>query len=134
MKTLALVVTLVACASPRSRPLENQGPSRPATEASITGTITDAKTAEPLAGVTVIVLDERTEKPAGEAVITDERGLYRIEKLEPGRYRVNIYYLDLTVTRRVHVRGAIVVDQELDQDLAGGEVRHCESAAASSCK
>jgi hypothetical protein len=71
--------------------------------ATVSGIVVDAKTAEPLAGVTVVA--GGSDPSTGEqVVITDEHGLYAID-VPPGIYTITMYYSDTTV---VVVRGLAV--------------------------
>ncbi|HJZ89187.1 MAG TPA: von Willebrand factor type A domain-containing protein [Polyangia bacterium] len=61
----------------------------------IAGRVTDAKTGQPLAGVTVVA-----QGPLGEqAEITDDQGHYEITGLAPGVYVVRFYYANVKVER-----------------------------------
>lgn len=55
-------------------------------QGTITGQITD-KEGEPLPGATVLVLD------TGKGVAANENGVYRVEGLAPGRYRLRFSYV-----------------------------------------
>ena len=94
-----------------------------ATQGAIQGTVTDSKTGEKLAGVTVTVTS--TSLQGAQTAITDENGFYKIAPLPPGDYLVTFYYLELTVERSgigVGVNRTTPVFQKLDQGKAGGEV------------
>ncbi|HEU0034940.1 MAG TPA: TonB-dependent receptor [Kofleriaceae bacterium] len=93
------------------------------TSGAIQGTVTDSKTGEKLAGVTVTVTS--TSMQGAQTAITDENGQYKISELPPGDYLVTFYYLELTVERAgvsVGVNKVTPVYQKLDQGKAGGEV------------
>jgi len=93
------------------------------TTGAIQGSITDSKTGEKLAGVTVTVTS--TSLQGAQTAITDENGFYKIDSLPPGEYLVTFYYLELTVERSgigVGVNKTTPVFQKLDQGKAGGEV------------
>src|SRR5262245_20455469 len=63
--------------------------------ATVTGIVVDNKTAEPLAGVTVVA--SSVETSTGEqVVITDEHGLYAVD-VPPGTYTITLYYGSSTV-------------------------------------
>src|SRR5262249_999188 len=61
----------------------------------IAGRVTDAKTGQPLAGVTVVA-----QGPLGaQAELTDGQGHYEITGLAPGVYVVRFYYANVKVER-----------------------------------
>jgi hypothetical protein len=137
MSCRSLLVVLAACGG-AARPLEN-ATTRPSPTVAVTGTVRDAQTLEPLAGVTIIVTPvtgdshpDAEVKPTGEA-ITDEHGMYKLE-LAPSRYDVTFYYADLTAKRLVDARAATTLDQQIDNRWEGGVVHRCETATAASCK
>ena len=138
MSCRSLVVVLLAACSSSPRTLEN-ATTKPSPTVAITGTVRDAQTLEPLAGVTIVVTPVTGDshpgadaKAAGEAV-TDDSGSYKID-LAPNRYDVTFYYLDLTAKRLVDARTATTVDQQIDVRWEGGVIRRCETATAASCK
>src|SRR5262245_30562768 len=93
------------------------------TTGAIQGVITDSKTGEKLAGVTVIA--SSTSLPQPQTAITDEGGQYKITDLPPGDYLVTFYYADITLERGgivVGVNKTTPVFQKLNQAQAGGEV------------
>ena len=86
-----------------------------ATQGAIQGTVTDSKSGEKLAGVTVTVTS--TSLQGAQTAITDENGFYKIAPLPPGDYLVTFYYLELTVERSgigVGVNRTTPVFQKLD--------------------
>ncbi|MRR08696.1 TonB-dependent receptor [bacterium] len=100
-----------------------------ATPGSLTGTIRDAATREPVMGATVAVLRPGTGTIADGAV-ADDRGRYAVKALESGAYNVRFEMLSYkTIMRnRVVVRGgaATVLDVELELnpiEMAGVTVR-----------
>ena len=94
-----------------------------ATTGAIQGVITDSKTGEKLAGVTVTVTSPSLQ--GAQTAITDENGFFKISELPPGEYLVTYYYLEITVERSgitVGVNKVTPGHQKLDQGKAGGEV------------
>ena len=94
-----------------------------ATTGAIQGAVTDSKTGEKLAGVTVVVTSPSLSGP--QTAITDEAGFYKINELPPGSYLVTFYYLDVTVERAgitVGVNKTTPVFQKLNTNSSGGEV------------
>ncbi len=88
---------------------------------SIRGVVTDSKSGDKLAGVTVIATSNASK--TAETAITDESGAYRIE-VPPGDYNVTFYYADLTIDHPgVHVGKTAVasLSQKLDTARSGGE-------------
>lgn len=101
-----------------------------ATTGAIQGVVTDGKTGEKLAGVTVIVTSPALSQT--QTAITDENGYYQIGQLPPGDYLVTFYYADITVERsgiRVGVDKTTPVYQKLNMDAAGGETIRIEDTA-----
>lgn len=86
----------------------------------ISGVVTDNKTGEKLAGVTVIA----SGGGHNETAISDEQGAYAMT-VPPGTYTVSFYYADSTIERNNVVvgaqRGATVV-AKIDQSRSAGEV------------
>src|SRR5512139_1338376 len=68
-----------------------------ATSGAIQGVITDSKSGEKLAGVTVTVTSPSLQ--GAQTAITDENGFFKISELPPGEYLVTYYYLEITVER-----------------------------------
>ena len=67
-----------------------------ATTGAIQGRVTDTKTGEALAGVTIVA----TSGHASQTTITEEDGTYKITDLTPGDYLVTFFYGDATIERR----------------------------------
>ena len=65
------------------------------TTGAIGGQVTDQKTGEALAGVTIVV----TSGQASQTTITEEDGTYKITDLTPGDYLVTFFYGDVTIER-----------------------------------
>jgi hypothetical protein len=93
-----------------------------ATSGAIQGVITDSRTSEKLAGVTVTVTSPSLQ--GAQTAITDENGFFKISELPPGEYLITYYYLEITVERSgitVGVNKVTPGHQKLDQSKAGGE-------------
>jgi len=93
------------------------------TTGAIQGQITDANTAEPLAGVTVVATSPVLQ--GAQTVFSGDSGFYKIGELPPGNYLVTFYYLRITLERsnvKVDVNKTTPVFQRLELDRAGGEV------------
>jgi outer membrane receptor protein involved in Fe transport len=93
------------------------------TTGAIQGQITDASTAEPLAGVTVVATSPVLQ--GAQTVFSDENGLYKIDELPPGNYLVTFYYLRITLEHsnvNVGVNKTTPVFQRLTLEHVGGEV------------
>jgi hypothetical protein len=125
----AVLALAAACApAPRPAPLHNlaaeagpeptgarcppPAPSRIAPSSpslgAVAGTVIDEH-CELIPGATVMMTGERAAGPRVE--ITDERGRFSFDDLEPDRYVISVYYLDSTLERggvRIH---AGVVEQ-----------------------
>lgn len=144
MRLLTLVV-LAACGSkpPPLTPLTNTptptGPTPTRSTHDVSGVVTDAATAEPLAGVTVVAAADG-DSEVGDSkyvAIADEKGNYVIHDVPPGRYDMYFFYLDIKIRRSFEVPTLLVVDQQLDQSWGGsaaGEGRVCQGPTAGSCK
>jgi len=92
------------------------------TAGAIQGVVTDGKSGEKLAGVTVIVTSPALSQT--QTAITDENGAYQVGALPPGDYLVTFYYADITVERsgiRVGIDKTTPVYQKLNMAAAGGE-------------
>ncbi|MCW5804215.1 MAG: TonB-dependent receptor [Deltaproteobacteria bacterium] len=91
----------------------------------IQGQVTDAKTGEKLAGVTVTVSSPALGAGGVQSAITDENGFYKITELPPGEYNVTFYYLQITLQRSgitIGIGKTAPVFQKLDQGKAAGEI------------
>ncbi|MEO8846477.1 MAG: carboxypeptidase regulatory-like domain-containing protein [Kofleriaceae bacterium] len=101
----------------------------PAGSGKVQGVVSDKKTGQPLAGVTVIATGN---KLAGtQTAISDDKGFYTID-VPAGTYTLSYYYGDVTLEHaNVAVRDgkATPVYQKMDQSHAGGEVIKITSSA-----
>ncbi len=86
------------------------------TAGSVRGVVTDKKTGEKLAGVTVIATSPALAQT--QTAITDEQGAYKIDDLPPGNYLITFFYADLKVERsgvQVAANKQSNVYQKIDQ-------------------
>jgi hypothetical protein len=96
----------------------------------IQGVVTDGKTGEKLAGVTVIITSPAISQT--QTAITDENGSYQVAQLPPGDYLVTFYYADITVERsgiRIGIGKITPVYQKLNMAAAGGETIKIQDTA-----
>ena len=101
-----------------------------ATTGAVQGVVTDKKTGEPMAGVTVVV--NSTVLNQTQTAITDDKGTYKVNDLPPGDYKVTFYFADLSIEQdNVHVgiNKVSAVYQKIDQTQAGGETIHVQAKA-----
>jgi Carboxypeptidase regulatory-like domain len=96
----------------------------------VQGVVSDKKTGEPIAGVTVIATGRSL---AGtQTAISDDKGFYAIE-VPPGEFTVQFYYGDITLERSnvaVASGKSTPVYQKIDQgQMAKGEVIHVTASA-----
>ena len=101
-----------------------------ATTGAIQGVITDSRSSEKLAGVTVTVTSPSLQ--GAQTAITDDNGFFKISELPPGEYLITYYYLEITVERSgitVGVNKVTPGHQKLDQSKAGGETVKIEDSA-----
>src|SRR5262245_24655284 len=92
------------------------------TTGAIQGAVSDDKSGDKLAGVTVVVTSPALSQT--QTVITDENGYYQVGQLPPGDYLVTFYYLENTVERsgiHVGVDKTTPVFQKLNSSGGGGE-------------
>jgi outer membrane receptor protein involved in Fe transport len=90
-----------------------------ATTGAIQGTVTDAKTGDPLAGVTVVVSGK-----GSQTTITEDDGTYKVTDLVPGEYLVTFFFGDVTIERpsiKVGVQKTTPVFQKINTDAAVSE-------------
>ncbi|NVB79004.1 MAG: TonB-dependent receptor [Kofleriaceae bacterium] len=100
------------------------------TTGAIQGVVTDGKSGEKLAGVTVIVTSPALSQT--QTAITDENGSYQVGQLPPGDYLVTFYYADITVERsgiHVGIEKTTPVYQKLNMAAAGGETIKIQDTA-----
>jgi len=88
----------------------------------VRGAVTDARTGEQLAGVTVVASSPKNNV-RDAVVITDEHGNYNLENLPAGPYTLDFYYDAINVKRTVtvHANQVAPVFAKLDTTPAGGE-------------
>ncbi|CAN5417498.1 hypothetical protein BH11MYX1_BH11MYX1_20930 [soil metagenome] len=104
----------------------------PATGGLIAGVITDTKSHQPLAGVTVIATGAASKET--QSAISDELGTYRLE-VPAGTYALSMYYADLTLERAnivVQDHKLASVSQAINQAQQRGEVIMVKGAAPTS--
>jgi hypothetical protein len=121
-KQLIIAVTLGATSLGHSLVDLSVAHAQSQTTGAIQGVVTDAKTGEKLAGVTVIA--SSASLPQAQTAITDENGQYKITDLPPGEYLVTFYYADVTLERtgiNVGISKTTPVYQKINMDQAGGE-------------
>jgi len=93
------------------------------TTGAIQGQVSDAKTGERLAGVTIVVTSPVLQ--GTQTAISDENGFYKISELPPGTYLVTYYYNQTTLERtgvNVGVNKTTAVFQTIQEVATGGEV------------
>jgi len=88
----------------------------------IKGAVTDSRSGEKLAGVTISATNAANNINA--VMITDENGLYFFDNLPPGSYTLNYYYGETAVERKVTVGANKVATthQRIDPGRSSGEV------------
>jgi hypothetical protein len=108
----------------REIPIEEWGPLTGASpehhgSGHIVGTVIDARTGDPLPAVTVVATS--TALQATHTAITDDRGSYEIDDVEPATYKVTFYYTDFTLEMSAIVAkdARATVNCEIDQSAAG---------------
>ncbi|MGE5185979.1 MAG: carboxypeptidase regulatory-like domain-containing protein [Acidobacteriota bacterium] len=120
------LLVLAACGGAAAKPspvLENRGGVADTRPGEIEGEIHDAKTGEPLPGVTIVVTRDADVRGTQ---ISDAEGYFRVRGLAPDRYRLELYYGDETlhITDVVVDRGqTATADWKLEQTAAGDVVR-----------
>jgi hypothetical protein len=127
-RNLLLAVALATCGAIVLAPSTVRAQST--TTGAIQGVVTDKKTSEKLAGVTVVVTSPALSQT--QNVITDENGFYKVTDLPPGVYLVTFFYADIQIQKtgvNVGVNKVTPVFQEIDQGQAGGEVVKIEAKA-----
>ena len=90
---------------------------------SMEGVVTDHKSGETLAGVTVVATSPVLR--GEQAVITDDAGRYYLRDLPRGTYQLNFYYGDGVVTRSniaVAIGKSTAISQKLKSGASHGEV------------
>jgi hypothetical protein len=107
--------------SPDHSPSSSTSSLPPAISSGLRGTVTDKKTGEKLAGVTVIALKKNSKET--QTAITDEQGNFVIN-VPAGSYDVSYFYGDATIERKginVANNQLTPVFQKMDGSMAGGE-------------
>ena len=97
----------------------------------IAGTITDAKTAEPLVGATVIATSPTLDGP--QVAITDDQGMFNLAGLPAGDYLVTIYDADSTsdgVAVKVEAGRTSQITQSLELSSGGEHIELRQGAPA----
>lgn len=77
----------------------------------VIGHVTDVRSGEALAGVTVVAAPHDGET---QAAITDELGAYRLD-IPRGGYTFAFYYADYTAAHELDIGGSLVIDETIDQ-------------------
>ncbi len=98
------------------------------TSGAIQGRITDTKTGEPLAGVTIVA----TSGASSQTGITEDDGTYKITGLPPGDYLVTFFFGDSTIERKgvnVGVQKTTPVFQKIDTQSAVSETIYVDDKA-----
>jgi Ca-activated chloride channel homolog len=124
----SVVVVEERITAPVAVPAEPQAPasqqnSVSKTTGAISGIVSDAKTNDRLAGVTIVATSPSLQ--GEQVVISEENGSYFLPSLPPGIYSVTFYYNDTqNVRNAVSVKAAQVtlVTQKVNMDTAGNEV------------
>jgi hypothetical protein len=101
----------------------------PASSSGLRGTVTDKKTGEKLAGVTVIAVKKGGKE--NQTAITDEQGNY-VMNVPPGGYDITYFYGDQAVERKginVANNQLTPVFQKIDGSTLGGETIQITSSA-----
>ena len=89
----------------------------------IRGVVSDSKSGERIAGVTVIATNKKTNRAV--TGITDGSGVYTLAGLPPGAWEMTFYYGDMTVERtgiKVTANKDTPVYQKIDSTQGGGEM------------
>ena len=96
----------------------------------ISGVVTDSRSGEKLAGVTVIASSPSAKQTL--TAITDEKGAYTIAGASPGKYLLSFYYGDVTVERNnvdIVASKTTPVYQKINTGAAGGETIKIQDTA-----
>ncbi|MDB4954272.1 MAG: hypothetical protein JWO36_1841 [Myxococcales bacterium] len=98
-------------------------PEAPPPTGTVQGVVTDSRTNEPLAGVTVVATTHKGDRT--ETGITDDKGSYRIVGLPPDSYLVTFYWADATSEQkdvRVTSGKTTPAFAKINSSTASGEV------------
>lgn len=135
-RRLAVVATSLAAASTAlgvsPAAMADPPPATAGTTGTILGTVTDGKTGEKLAGVTIVVTSPALWQ--AQTAITDEDGTYQVQQLPPGDYVVTYYYADISVERagiHVGIDETTPVFEQLSTAPTGGEPIYIEMGGIS---
>src|SRR6266850_3079458 len=123
-----LAIALATCSALVLAPSAARAQSN--TTGAIQGVVTDKKTGDKLAGVTVVVTSPALSQT--QNVITDENGFYKVTDLPPGVYLVTFFYADIQIQQNgvnVGVNKVTPIYQAIDQEKAGGEIVKIEAKA-----
>jgi uncharacterized surface anchored protein len=94
----------------------------PATTGTITGKVHDRASGEELSFATVMAVQPASENPPENTDTTNAHGEFRIDGLEPGTYRVSVYYSNVSARwQDIEVKAGDEVSLAIDLNLAGGE-------------
>ena len=127
-RNLLLAIALATCSTLVLAPHTARAQST--TTGAIQGVVSDKKTGEKLAGVTVVVTSPSLAQ--SQTAITDDQGFYKITELPPGVYLATFYYADIQLQVsgvNVGVSKVTPLFQQIDQSQAGGEVVKVEAKA-----
>jgi hypothetical protein len=100
------------------------------TTGAISGVVTDKKTGEAMAGVTVVATSSSLH--GQQTAITDDKGMYKLGDLPPGNYKVTFFFADITVEQdhvRVAVNKTTSAYQKIDESRVAGETIKVEARA-----
>jgi Ca-activated chloride channel family protein len=124
-----LAAAMAGCAATATQMIDTPPAHAQAGRGSIRGVVTDKRTGEPLAGVTVVASSPALAND--QAVITDEHGAYWIDGLPPGAYVVTFYYDDVTIRREgvaVAADKAVAVAMKMDAVATGERIEISDKA------
>lgn len=93
------------------------------TSGAIQGVVTDTKTGDKIAGVTIVVSSPVLGPSQTQSTFTDDNGAYKLVDLPPGVYLVTFYLADLQIQVTdvyVGVNQVTPLYQKIDQSAGGG--------------
>lgn len=100
----------------------SSSPPAPPPVGALGGVVTDTRSGQPLAGVTVTATSAGKET---QTAITDERGTYRMNGVSPGKYVITYYYGEQTVEQSnqdIVANATRTANARIRGDVGGGEV------------